>query len=83
MKISWLKYKNDETSFKFFKNIGFDVFDIENLEETDSKIAELVDKQYRTIVISNEVAGFSEDIIKKYAKNDNVNIIIAPIKNVT
>ena len=57
-----------------------DVFDIDNLEETDKKINELVNKKYNTIVISNEVASFSEDIIKKYNKSQNVNIIIAPSK---
>ena len=44
------------------------------------KIQKLVDKDYRTIVISNELAGFSEDIIKKYNKSKNVNIIIASSK---
>ena len=34
-------------------------------------------KQYDTIVISNEVAGFSEDIIKKYKNNKNVKIVIS------
>ena len=81
MKVSWLKYKQDNSSFKFFKNIGMEVYDIEDLEQTDKKLAELVQNDYRTIIISNEVAGFSEDIIKKYAKDNNVNIIIAPNKH--
>lgn len=77
MRISWLKLKEDENSFRIFKNIGFDVYDIEDAEDTDKKIAELVNKNYKTIVLSNELAGFSEDIIKKYNKSQNVNIIIA------
>lgn len=77
MKISWLKLKEDNNSFKIFKNIGLDVYDIEDGEDTDKKIQELVNKDYRTIVLSNELAGFSEDIIKKYSKSQNVNIIIA------
>lgn len=77
MKISWLKLKEDNNSFKIFKNIGLDVYDIEDGEDTDKKIQELVNKDYRTIVISNELAGFSEDIIKKYNKSQNINIIIA------
>lgn len=81
MKISWLKLKEDNNSFRIFKNIGLDVYDIEDGEDTDKKIQELVDKDYRTIVISNELAGFSEDIIKKYNKSQNVNIIIASGKN--
>lgn len=81
MKVSWLKYKEDNSSFRFFKNIGMEVYDIEDLEETDKKLAELVQNDYRTIIISNEVAGFSEDIIKKYSKNNDINIIIAPNKH--
>lgn len=77
LRISWLKLKEDENSFRIFKNIGFDVYDIEDAEDTDKKIAELVNKNYKTIVLSNELAGFSEDIIKKYNKSQNVNIIIA------
>lgn len=80
MKISWIKLKEDTNSFKIFKNIGLDVYDIEDGEDTDKKIQELVNKDYRTIVISNELAGFSEDIIKKYNKSKNVNIIIASSK---
>ncbi len=77
MKISWLKAKNDNKSFKFQKNMGFDVYEIEDLEDTDNKINELVQEKYNTIILSNEVASFSTDIIKKYAKDDTINIIIA------
>ncbi len=79
MKISWLKSKNDNRSFKFQKNIGLDVYEIEDLEQTDYKINELT-KNYNTIVISNELASFSTDIIKKYAKSDEINIVIAKNK---
>lgn len=81
MKISWLKLKEDKDSFKLFKNIGFDVYDVEDAEDTDKQIQELVNQKYKTIVISNELAGFSEDIIKKYNKSQNINIIIANSKN--
>ncbi len=81
MRISWLKLKGDNNSFKIFKNIGLDVYDVEEPEDTDKKIQELVNKEYKTIVISNELAGFSEDIIKKYNKTENINIIIATSKN--
>lgn len=81
MKISWLKLKNDDSSFKLFKNIGLDVYDVDEPDKTDVILKELVNNQYRTIVISNELAGFSEDIIKKYSKQKNVNIIIAASKN--
>lgn len=77
MKISWLKSKNDRKSFKIQQHIGFDVYEIEDLELTDKKIDELVKSRYNTIVLSNEVAGFSSSIIKKYKNDDSINIIIA------
>lgn len=80
MRISWLKAKNDNRSFKFQKNLGLDVYEIEDLEQTDDKLNELVNNKYSTIILSNEVASFSSDIIKKYAKDDSINIIIAPSK---
>lgn len=79
--ISWLKGSNDKKSFKIFESFGMDVYKVNDLEKTDEKIKELVDKKYTTIVLSNEVAGFSQDIIKKYNKIENVNIIIAPSHN--
>ncbi len=78
MAISWLKSSNDNKSFRLFKGLGMDVYEIEDLEQTDEKIKELVEQKYNTIVISNEVASFSEDIIKKYNKTEDINIIIAP-----
>ena len=78
MRISWLKSSNDNKSFRVFKGLGMDVYEIGNLEKTDEKIRELVEQKYNTIVISNEVANFSEDIIKKYSKTEDINIIIAP-----
>lgn len=81
MRISWLKGKEDDKSFRFQKNMGWDVYEIEDLEKTDDKIGELVNGKYNTIILSNEVAGFSSDIIKKYAKDENINIIIARNKD--
>lgn len=80
MSISWLKSSNDNKSFRIFKNLGFDVFEINDLDKTDEKIKELVDQKYTTIVLSNEVASFSGDIINKYNKKENINIVIAPKK---
>lgn len=76
MKISWLKAKGDNKSFRFQKNMGLDVYEIDDLDKTDSKISELAN-EYHTIILSNEVACFSSDIIKKYAHDDSINIIIA------
>lgn len=81
MSISWLKGSNDKKSFKIFESFGMDVYKVNDLDKTDEKIKELVDKKYTTIVLSNEIAGFSQDIIKKYNKIENVNIIIAPNHN--
>lgn len=80
MRISWIKYKGDNQSFRIFKNLGLDVVELEDLEKTDDKIKELIDNNFNTIVLSNEVACFSGDIIKKYGKDKNVNIIITPSK---
>lgn len=80
MGISWLKSSRDNKSFKLFKGLGMDVYEIDDLDKTDEKIKELVEQKYNTIVISNEIASFSEDIIKKYSKTENINIIIAPGK---
>ena len=77
MKWSWLKAKDDDVNFKFQKNLGMDVYEIEDLEKTDEFINKLVEKNYSTIVLSDEIAGFSSDIIKKYKKDDSINIIIA------
>lgn len=83
MAISWIKSSKDNKSFKVFKSLGMDVYDIKDLEKTDEKIKELIEQKYDTIVISNELASFSQDIIKKYTKTENINIIIAPSHNKT
>lgn len=77
MKISWIKYEKDDLSFKIPEKLGFDVFKLVEPEQADSKIKELINKRYDTIILTNEIAGFSEDIVKKYSKDRNVNIIIA------
>ena len=82
MKITWMKGQNDNDSFKMFENMGFDVCRIEDLENTDKKLKELINKNYTTIVMTNEVAGFSENIKKKYNKTEGVNIIITPSKHI-
>lgn len=79
MKISWIKHR-DDNSFKILKNIGMDVYDIEEMDKVDEKLTELINNDYRTIVLSNEVASFSEDIIKKYKKSEDIRIIITPTK---
>ena len=77
MKLSWIKYEKDEKSFRLPEAFGFDVFKLQDLEQTDSTIKKLIGQNYETIIISNDVAGFSEDIIKKYKKDKNVKIVIS------
>lgn len=77
MKISWVKYEKDKSSFRLPEALGFDVFSLSDLEKTDETVRNLVKNDYDTIVLSNEVAGFSEDIIKKYKNNKNVKIVIS------
>lgn len=75
--ISYLKSCEDNKSFKYFKRLGFPVYEIKDREKVDEKIKELKESNYSTIIISNELAGFSQDIIKKYSKQKDINIIIA------
>ncbi len=82
LKISWLKTKNDTESFKIFQNLGFNVYNLEEPEKTDEKIQELIDNNCKTIILSNEIASFSKDIITKYKKQDDISIIIASGKNI-
>lgn len=82
MKISWLKYEKDKDSFKLPEALGLDVYKLADLEESDKKIEELIKNDYKTIIISNDVASFSENIIKKYDKNPNVKIVISIDKDI-
>ena len=76
MRISWIKYKEDKKNFGVFKGLGFPVYELEDLEQTDQVIKKLIDNNCKTIILTNEVASFSQDIIKKYGKEDEINIII-------
>lgn len=78
MKVSWIKYKQDKKNFVVFKGLGFPVYELEDLEQTDQVIRELIEHNCKTIILTNEVASFSQDIIKKYDKQDEISIIITP-----
>lgn len=82
MRFSCIRSKEDNNSFRFLKEMGMNVYELEDLEKTDEAISKLIKDKYTTIFLSNEVAGFSEDIIKKYQRNNDVNIIIAPSKRI-
>ncbi len=81
MKISCIKANNDSQNFNFLRSIGCNIIELSDPENVDSEITNLIDNKYKTIILSNVVAGFSEDIIKKYKNKEDINIIIAPSKN--
>lgn len=80
MKVSWIKYEDDNRNFKVAEKLGMDVFRISDPEQIDNKMEDLVKEHYDMIVLSNEMAGFSENIIKKYKNNPDINIVISPRK---
>ncbi len=77
MKVSWIRGKDDNESFKLLKNLGFDVYNMEEPENTDKKIEELINNDCKIIILSNEIASFSSDIITKYQNQDDISIVIA------
>ena len=80
MKFSCIKYEKDNENFRIPERLGLDVFRLNNPEQVDLKINELIQNRYDTIILSNEIASFSSDIIKKYTKDRDVKIIIARSK---
>ena len=77
MKVSWIKYEKDKESFRLPQALGLEVITLKDLEQTDETMRKLIQKHYDTIILSNQVAGFSEDIIKKYQKDKDVKIVIS------
>lgn len=82
MKISWLKYEKDKDSFKMPEALGLDVYKLHDLEDSDKMLEKLINEDYKTIIISNDVASFSENIIKKHDKNPNIKIVISIDKDI-
>lgn len=80
MRISCIKYSKDLESFRVLENFGAKVVKLNNPENVDEVIKNLYSNNYKTIILSNEIANFSEDIIKKYNSFENISIIIAPKK---
>ena len=81
MKISFIKTRNDKNSYKMAKNFAMDVFEIQEPEQIDEKIEELKIKNYNTIIITNELASFSQNLIPKYKNDSKINIVITPTIN--
>ena len=80
MKITFIKYEK-EKNFKIPKLLGINVEEIKEPEQIDEKIEELKKQKYTTVVIPNELASFSENIINKYKYDNSLNIIIMPSNN--
>ncbi len=80
IKVSYIKSIHDNNSFKFFKNIGMNGIELEELEDVDKVLNKLTDKDYKTFFLTNEVAVYSQDLFKKYYNSKDINIIIAKTK---
>lgn len=77
MKISFVKYEK-ESNYQIPKILGMKVKEIQEPEEIDTTIKKLKEEKYTTIIIPNELASFSQDIINKYKYDQTLNIIITP-----
>ena len=75
MKISFIKYEKEE-NYQIPKILGINIEQIREPEQIDEKIEELKEQKYTTIVISDELASFSEKIISKYKYDNSLNIVI-------
>lgn len=76
IKISWIKSENDNKNFRWVEKFGGNVIRLDEHEKIDREISRLIKDKNDTIVITQEIAGFSEDIIKKYSRSKNVRIVI-------
>ena len=81
MKISYIRIKGDNKNYRLARGMGFDVFELEDPEMIDKELKNLKNKNYDTIIITNELASFSQDIISKYKYDPTLNIVIVPSKN--
>ena len=50
-------------------------------DNTSFKFFKISENDYKTFFITNEVAGHSQDLFKKYYNSKDINIIIAKTKN--
>lgn len=80
MKISWIKQADDENSFKIAEKFKMQVYKLKEPEDVDNTMNYLIEQNCKTIVLTSDIAGFSEDIIKKYNSRKDINIIISKRK---
>lgn len=78
MKISFIKYSQENRNYNLAQILGMKVVEINQPEQIDNTIENLKDSGYKTVVISNELASFSENIINKYTQDSKFKIIITP-----
>lgn len=80
MKVTFIKYEK-EKNYQIPRLLGMNIEEIKRPELIDEKIEELKQQHCTTIVITNELASFSQNIINKYRYDSSLNIIITPTKN--
>ena len=79
MKSTYIKFLNENKPF-MAKVLQVPTINIKDPEMVDKKIEELKKEKYDTFFISNQLASFSQDIVQKYAKSEDIKIIILPDK---
>ncbi len=73
----YIKGKNEKEKLFLNERFGVKVIEIEDNEKIDTELENILKNGKSTIFISNEMASFSDNIIKKYEKDKNVKIIIS------
>ena len=79
MKVCFLKYEK-EKYYRMPQILGMHIREIDKPEKVDLAIDKLKKENYKTVVISDNLASFSEKIANQYKKDNNFNIIIIPSK---
>ena len=72
----YIKYKNEKQKIFLNANFGVEVIEIDDAEEIDNVLKNISNKKSTTIFMSDEIASFSEDIVKKYRRDKNIKIMI-------
>lgn len=72
----YIKYKNEKKKIFLNESFGVEVIEIDDAEDIDNVLKKLSNEKDNTIFISDEMASFSEDIVKKYRRDKNIRIMI-------
>ena len=76
MQISWMKQNKEEEIFKIPERLGLHVETITNADVLDERIRKLRQENCHIFILSKGLAEEGEMVLRKYKKNENVNIII-------